>query len=276
MEERTSQLAAANQDLAHNLEELGRAQQHLVASDRRTSLGLLAAGVAHEINNPLSYITTNLAFIRDALPNLAAERAGLPVALEVRDALDEALEGAQRVKKIVGGLKTLARGDRGSPRTVVDVQTSLGSALDVAWGEIKHRAEVVKDLHPVPLVLAEEVQLLQVFLNLLINAAQAIEQAQTEKKPGPHQVRVRTFTDQRGWAVVEVSDTGAGMTPEARARLFTPFFTTKPVGTGTGLGLSTSQGIVVSLGGTIEVESEEGKGAQFTVKLPPAESPPPA
>ena len=276
VEERTSQLAAANQDLAHNLEELGRAQQHLVASDRRTSLGLLAAGVAHEINNPLSYITTNLAFIRDALPNLAAERAGLPVALEVRDALDEALEGAQRVKKIVGGLKTLARGDRGSPRTVVDVQTSLGSALDVAWGEIKHRAEVVKDLHPVPLVLAEEVQLLQVFLNLLINAAQAIEQAQTEKKPGPHQVRVRTFTDQRGWAVVEVSDTGAGMTPEARARLFTPFFTTKPVGTGTGLGLSTSQGIVVSLGGTIEVESEEGKGALFTVKLPPAESPPPA
>jgi signal transduction histidine kinase/ligand-binding sensor domain-containing protein len=270
VDERTSQLARLNQDLAKNLEDLQRAQQHLVASDRRTSLGLLAAGVAHEINNPLAYITNNLAFVRDALPEALSGKAKASLAADLGDALGEALQGALRVKKIVGGLKTLARGDSGTPRGLVDVQAVLEAALEVATSELKRQAELVRDLQPVPRVRAHEVEIIQVMLNLVLNAAQSIEQAAAQKKPGPHKVTVRTRTGPGGEAVIEVGDTGAGMTPEVKARLFTPFFTTKPVGTGTGLGLSICQGIVTSLGGTISVESAPGAGATFTVTLPAA------
>ncbi len=269
VDDRTSQLAQVNQDLASNLEDLRRAQQHLVAADRRTSLGLLAAGVAHEINNPLSYITNNLAFVRDALPQVLAGKARPALGAELGDALGEALQGALRVKKIVGGLKTLARGDSTTPRGLVEVQAVLEAALEVASSELRRQAELVRELRPVPRVRAHEVELIQVLLNLLLNAAQSIEQA-AQKKPGPHEITVRTSTGPNGEAVIEVADTGAGMTPEVRARLFTPFFTTKPVGAGTGLGLSISQGIVTALGGTISVESALGEGATFTVTLPAA------
>jgi CheY-like chemotaxis protein len=187
---------------------------------------------------------------------------------EMSEAIDDALQGAVRVKQIVRGLKTLSRGDEGDRRVPVDVTASLDAALGMAWTEIRHRALLVREQEELPKVLANEVRLTQVFLNLLINAAQAIGDA--AGGPERNQILVRTSTDAVGRAVVLIRDTGPGISLEVQSRLFDPFFTTKPVGQGTGLGLSICQGIVTSLGGTIQVESFPGAGAAFTVTLPPA------
>jgi CheY-like chemotaxis protein len=148
----------------------------------------------------------------------------------------------------------------------VDLLSEIRAAVNLAQNEIRHRARLVIQLDPVPTVLSSEGQLGQVFVNLLVNAGQAIPEGQ----PSLHQVRIVTRVDPEGWAVVEVSDTGAGIPAALRARIFEPFFTTKPVGTGTGLGLSICHGIVTSLGGEIEVESEPLQGTTFRVRLPPA------
>jgi signal transduction histidine kinase len=267
--DRTRQLGDANAELERRLSELHRAQEQLVVADRRTSLGTLAAGVAHEINNPLAFITSNLEFTRDLLraPG-GAELEGEQVR-QMAEAVDDALQGAVRVKQIVRGLKTLSRGDDGDRRVPVDVTASLDAALGMAWSEIKHRALLVREQEEeLPKVLASEVRLTQVFLNLLINAAQAIGDA--AGGPERNQILIRTSTDDAGRAVILIRDTGPGISLEVQSRLFDPFFTTKPVGQGTGLGLSICQGIVTSLGGTIAVESFPGAGAAFTVTLPAA------
>jgi PAS domain S-box-containing protein len=262
-----------------DITELREAQQQLIIADRRTSVGTLAAGVAHEINNPLAYVTSNLQYALRELPELRSTLAqGCPSKLkaqveetwqEVADALTEAHEGCSRVKHIVQSLKTFSRGDDDT-RKALPIQQSLEAAISMASNELRHRARLVRDYQPVPCVEANEVHLIQVFLNLLINAAHAIEPGAADQ----NEVRITTWRGEDGRVRVSITDTGSGMSPEVRSRLFTPFFTTKPVGEGTGLGLSVCQGIVTRLGGHIEVHSEQGRGSTFTVVLPASSSTP--
>jgi PAS domain S-box-containing protein len=234
-----------------------------VVSDRLTSLGTLAAGVAHEINNPLAFVLSNVAFAREHLAD--AELRG-----DVEEALAQSEAGAARVRDIVRDLRAFARPPEG-PRAPVDPRGPLRTALAMARNEIRHRARLVLDLADVPPVDGEEHRLAQVFLNLLINAAQAIP----EGRAADHEIAVRTRL-REGRVEVDISDTGSGIAPEVRPRVFEPFFTTKPVGSGTGLGLSICHGIVTSLGGTIDVASAPGRGTTFTVALPAATRPPEA
>jgi len=232
------------------------------STQRLASVGTLAAGVAHEINNPLTYVASNLTFVGDALAKMRGQHEGVE---EAEAAIREAIDGAKRVRNIVRDLKFVSRAPD-ERRVQVDIHAEIRSALNLAQTEIRHRARLVTRLDPVPPTLASEGQLGQVFVNLFVNAAQSIP----EGNPALHTVRVSTRTDVEGWALAEVSDTGAGIPAAIRARIFEPFFTTKPVGTGTGLGLSICHGIVTSLGGTIEVDSAEQRGTTFRLRLPPA------
>jgi PAS domain S-box-containing protein len=249
--------------------ERNRLKASLALADRMASVGTLAAGVAHEMNNPLTYVTANLAHARDVIERSAALRgapAGVGLLMnELRGALDDALQGADRVARIVRDLKTFSRDDES--RQPVDVRVALESALQLARGEIKRRARLVKDIGPVPLVDASESRLGQVFLNLLVNAAQAIPDGAMER----HQIRVST-RQHDGRVEIAVEDTGCGIPREVLDRIFDPFFTTKPVGTGTGLGLAICHEIVAAFGGEIAVESEVGQGTRFTVRLKPSSS----
>jgi CheY-like chemotaxis protein/two-component sensor histidine kinase len=184
---------------------------------------------------------------------------------EVGDALGEARQGAERVRNIVRDLRVFARGDEETRGPVV-LRRVLDSSINMAWNEIRHRARLVKDYGDVPVVDGNESRLGQVFLNLLLNAAHAIAEGETER----NEIRVRTRVQAPGRVVVEVQDTGRGISEENKARIFDPFFTTKAAGEGTGLGLWICQGILATLGGEIAVESEEGKGALFRVTLPAA------
>jgi PAS domain S-box-containing protein len=253
--------------IARDITERRQVQEKLRSTERMASLGTLAAGVAHEINNPLSYLLSNLRFMNDELQDLA--RTGESVAgergQEVREALKEALVGSERVREIVRDLKSFSRqGDE--QREPVDVHAVLDSCVNLAWSEIRHRARLVKSYGQVPPVLGNASRLGQVFLNLLVNAAQAIPEGSALEA---QEIHLSTWHEER-WVGVAVRDTGVGIPPENRARLFSAFFTTKPEGVGTGLGLSICQGIVVALGGRITVESEPGKGSTFRVLLPVA------
>jgi CheY-like chemotaxis protein/two-component sensor histidine kinase len=186
---------------------------------------------------------------------------------DVTDALEQAREGASRVRTIVRDLKILSRRDE---ETVgpVELPRIVESSINMAFNEIRHRAKLVKQFGPVPRVLANEARLGQIFLNLLVNAAQAIPEGDAES----NEIVVRTSTDEDGRAIVSVRDSGMGMTPETLRRIFDPFFTTKPIGVGTGLGLAICQSIAHSLNGEIQVESAPGKGSTFRVVLPAAHS----
>jgi PAS domain S-box-containing protein len=265
-------------------------QARLLQTDRMASMGSLAAVVAHEINNPLAYVVSNLSFSLDELGNLLAAGAGqtqaqpqaeqrtVPKAVldEAYRALQEAKDGAERVRRIVRDLKTFSRIDD-QERGPVDVVKILESSINLARYEIRHRATLVTDLREVPLVDGSEHRLGQVFLNLLINAAQAIP----EGHPEENEIRAVARQQEDGRVAIEISDTGSGIAPDAIGRIFDPFFTTKPAGVGTGLGLSICHGIVGALHGELLVESELGKGSTFRVILPPspqspAEPEPPA
>ena len=246
--------------------ELRAAQQKLMAADRLISIGTMAAGVAHEINNPLAYVLANVEF--------ALERGGAglgPDVLQVVEALREAREGTDHVRTIVRDLKTFTRPDERTKGSI-DVLRVLDSCLHMVSNQLEVRARIVKSYGAIPRVVANEARLGQVFLNLLINAAQAIP----EGNQAHNEVRVTTSTDAGGHVVVAIRDTGAGMTPEVKERLFEPFFTTKPIGEGTGLGLAISRNIVTDMGGRIVVESEPGKGTELRVVLPPTEEAPKA
>jgi CheY-like chemotaxis protein/two-component sensor histidine kinase len=177
----------------------------------------------------------------------------------------EAEEGAERIRKIVRGLKTFSRAEE-ERRAVIDVRPLLELSIDMAFNEIRHRARLVKSYGQAPLVEADEARLGQVFINLLVNAAQALPEGHSDA----NEIHIVTSTDAAGRAVIEVSDTGAGIPAHLIGRIFDPFFTTKPVGIGTGLGLSICHNIVASLGGEISVTSEEGVGTTFRIVLPPA------
>lgn len=252
------------QDITHRKRaevEQTRLQTQLMVSDRMASVGTLAAGVAHEINNPLAVVIGNLTLAVRQVESLA-ECAGEDGITEVRDELRDAQEAAERVSEIVRDLKIFSRTET-EARGPVDVRHVLESSLRMAWNEIRHRATLVKQYGEIPPVDANEARLGQVFLNLIVNAAQAIP----EGRASDNQIRVTTRADRDGFVLVEIGDTGAGIPAEVLPRLFTPFFTTKPVGVGTGLGLSICHRIVTSLGGEISVDSEAGRGTTVSVRL---------
>jgi PAS domain S-box-containing protein len=248
--------------VTRDVTEQKRLQAQLMVSDRMVSIGTLAAGVAHEINNPLTAVIGNLDLVIESFaepaptnPNAASD--------EIRGALHDAREAAGRVRQIARDLKVLSRAEEDT-RTPVDIHRVIDSSLRMAWNEIRHRAQFVKDFRTVPPVQANESRLSQVFLNLFINAAQAIPVGQADV----NEIRVVTRTDDNGRVIVEVHDTGPGIPPEIQDRIFAPFFTTKPVGVGTGLGLAICQRIIASLGGEIDVESTAGQGTIFRISLP--------
>jgi CheY-like chemotaxis protein len=230
------------------------------------SLGTLAAGIAHEINNPLAYVTGNLEAMAESLD--AVEQAPTAAGCgELRMAISDARDGAERVRKIVHGLRSFSRSEE-EQRVQLALPGVLEAAIRLTSNEVRHRAQLIRELAPVPLVVADDGRLTQVFINLLINAAHAIPEGRSDH----NRITVRTRTDDHGRAVIEIEDTGKGIAPEVQARVFDPFFTTKDVGEGTGLGLSICHGIVSGLGGQISIESVAGSlpGTVVRVVLPPA------
>jgi PAS domain S-box-containing protein len=255
-----SGIALIGRDVTERHQHEGR----LMVTERMASLGTLAAGIAHEVNNPLAYVTSNLEFVvaqlRDMEQSLTAGRTG-----ELIQALTEARQGADRVRKVMGDLKTFSRpNDEASGP--VDVRRVVESAVDIAWNEIQKRARLVKELAEVPQVQGNESQLAQVVLNLIMNAVHSIREGDSSR----NEIRVATRRHGEDRVAIEVRDTGSGISEEIRGRIFDPYFTTKPVGVGTGLGLSVCHSIVTLLGGEIEVESVAGRGSLFRVLLPVA------
>ncbi|MBS1120262.1 MAG: uncharacterized protein H6Q90_2490 [Deltaproteobacteria bacterium] len=237
-----------------------RLEQQLALAERMASMGALAAGVAHEINNPLAYAHSSLEVASRELAQLAdpVRTAG------IAEALARAREGTARVRGIVRDLKTLSRGEDDGPFEAVDLPTLLDSTLALAASATSARARLVRSYGPVPRARATQARLGQVFLNLLLNAAEALP----EGAPGRHEIRVSTSTDALGRAVVEIADTGSGIAPALAGRVFDPFFTTKPVGEGTGLGLAICHRLITRLGGTITFTSQPGAGTSFRITLP--------
>jgi signal transduction histidine kinase len=245
--------------------ERAKMQEQLMVSDRMASVGILAAGVAHEINNPLAAILANLEFAVRDLRELAAQQGESTLLRDLLEEIGDTREAAQSIRDIVRDLKIFSRSEE-DKRAAIDVRRVLDSSLRMAWNEIRHRARLVKSYETVPLVYANESRLGQVFLNLIVNAVHAIPEGRAQH----NEIRVRTAVGAGGRVVVEIGDSGSGMTPEVLKRLFTPFFTTKPIGVGTGLGLSICHRIVSALGGEITVASKVGAGSTFTVALPVA------
>ena len=235
--------------VAQDITESKEVQARMVFSDRMISVGTLAGGVAHEINNPLATISASLEMIAEAHGEA-----------ETRDAR----AAVERIRTIVRGLGAFSRVDDDS-RQPVDVNRVLDLAIGLASNEIRHRARLVKQLGTVSTVLANPARLGHVFLNLLTNAAEACSEGATH-----HEVKVITRSDDAGWTIIEIHDNGSGIPREVQARIFDPFFTTKGVGRGTGLGLSICHGTVRALGGDITVHSEVGKGSVFVIALPPS------
>ena len=227
--------------------------RRLAVSDRLASIGTLAAGVAHEINNPLAWLIGNLDVeLREA--------AGVPERVQ---RLTLAREGAERIRRIVRELTSYSDSRDTEARPVV-VAEAVESAVRMATSAIRYRASLVVDLGDVPMVLGDAPRLAQVFVNLLVNAAHAIPEDEAEE----HEIRVSAETTADDRVVIEVMDSGRGIDAEDLERVFDPFFTTKSVGEGSGLGLYVCRGIVQALGGEITAESQVGRGAVFRVFLP--------
>jgi signal transduction histidine kinase len=250
--------------VARDFTERKHMQAQLMLNDRMATMGTLAAGIAHELNNPLAYVLANLDYVVAGLAPRSAPYGDEELE-EWRQVLAEAREGADRMRQLVRQLKTFSRVDEEHEERV-ELHPVLDSVVLMAAKEVRSRARLVKEYGAPLAVRGNEGKLFQVFLNLVINAAQAIPEGRREE----HTVRLVTCSDARGRVVVEVHDTGCGIRPEHLGRLFEPFFTTKPTGVGTGLGLSICHGIVRALGGDIVVESPTGQGTVFRVVLPPA------
>jgi PAS domain S-box-containing protein len=245
-----------------DLREKKRLEAQHAVDDKKASIGTLASGIAHEINNPLAHVLLNLEILGEDLAAFGS--AATPERLRALfDRVEETRIGAERVHTIVRAIEMFGR--EGAARCApVDLQAILELAVNLAASELRPRAVLVKDYGAIPRVAAEESRLEQVFVNLLVNAAQAIP----EGHAASNEVGIKTWTDAEGRAVVEVRDTGAGIPAHLLERIFDPFFTTKEIGLGTGLGLSISHAIITSLGGSLDVQSEVGKGTVFRVVLP--------
>ena len=269
------------------LARLNTVQEQLVQSEKMASLGQLAAGIAHEINNPIGYVHSNLSTLQEYLNNLfgliecydsvisqqgvmtperraevAERKRSIDFSFLVQDLpqlLAESREGIDRVRRIVQDLRDFSRVDRLETWSLYDLHRGLDSTLGIVWNEVKYKAEVRKEYGNLPLVECLPSQINQVFVNMLVNAAQAIDQR--------GEIVVRTGAlDGKVW--IEIADNGSGIAAENLKRIFDPFFTTKPVGKGTGLGLSISYGIVHKHHGEIAVESQPGRGTTFRIVLP--------
>ena len=271
--------------------ELQTTQSQLAQSEKLASVGQLAAGVAHEINNPVGFIHSNLGTLKEYIEDLSdliktyqtleeqieqedtdAVRQVLEKLQQQKEVLDldflledldqlveESREGTDRVRKIVQNLKEFSHVDKEQGKMPANLNDGLESSLNMAWNEIKYKATVEKEYGDIPEVECYGMELNQVFINLLVNAAQAIPEKGT--------ITIRTFRED-GYVCVSISDTGTGMPPEVKNRIFEPFFTTKKVGQGTGLGLSMAFGIMKKHAGEILLDSEEGVGTTFTLKIP--------
>jgi len=282
MEEMLQRTGEQQRDLIQRLKET---QAQLLQSEKMASIGQLAAGIAHEINNPIGFVSSNMRSLQtyvDQLLTLAEQQTELSRRAEVPDAVKEAaeqlntaadlsylktdvidlisesLEGLKRVKDIVQSLKDFSHVGE-SDWQMVDVTKGLESTITIANNELKYKATVERHYGELPLVKGLASQLNQVFMNLLVNAAHAI----------PERGVIGVFTEFRdGWVYIRIQDDGCGIPQENITRIFEPFFTTKPIGSGTGLGLSLSYGIIQKHNGRIEVQSEVGVGTSFTVCLP--------
>jgi signal transduction histidine kinase len=264
---RTVELEGANTQLAASMRRLQEMQAQLILHDRLVSMGKLATGVGHEINNPLAYVLSNLNFLYKEL-----HRTGATPSEEERQELlsvvADAKEGAERVRNIVQDLMKLSRHDDTSTGKA-DLKAVVSAAVKIASHEVRRRARLVEELNDVPPVMGSASRLGQVFLNLIINAAQAIPEGHVEE----NEIRIAARAETPDRVVVEIRDTGCGISPENLDKIFDPFFTTKPAGEGTGLGLSLVHSIITTLGGTITVESHVNRGTTFRLTLPTAKMP---
>jgi PAS domain S-box-containing protein len=254
-----------------DITERKRLQAGLAQADRLSSMGMLAAGVAHEINNPLAYVLASIDTVSQDLPRLVGAGGALtdPAMLENLVAcVQSALEGLHRIKRISQSLGTFSRVERVELERL-DLNLAIGAAVTMAHNEVKYRARLVEEFGQLPAVLASDGKLSQVFLNLILNAAHAIGEGQVDD----NRILLRTWADGDD-VFAEVADTGHGIPPENLERIFEPFFTTKQIGAGSGLGLAISKNIVTEFGGDIRVESEVGKGARFIVRLPASRAKP--
>jgi len=287
MKKAAEELTRKNLRLNEALAALKRSQAKVLHQEKMASIGQLAAGVAHEINNPIGFINSNLSTLAKYLSRLsgflsaqsACIAAGAPPELaesvrqqqaslkidyivkDLEDLVRESLEGAERVRSIVADLKSFSRVDE-SEFKQADINECLRSTINMAWNEIKYKATLKKELGEIPRTRCYPQQLNQVFMNLLVNASHAIEQQGI--------ITVRSW-EEDGYISVTVADTGQGIPEENLSRIFEPFFTTKEVGKGTGLGLSITYDIVKKHNGEITVRSEPGKGTTFTVRIPVVE-----
>jgi PAS domain S-box-containing protein len=266
--------------IGYDITERKRAEQRMAAGERLESIGRLAAGVAHEINTPIQFLNDSVSFIREAIQDLLADnrmlRASMPVApepdeniedlkRELPPALDRIVDGLGRIAEIVRSMKEFSHADQRS-MSEVDLNRAIHSTLIIARSEYKYVAEVETEFAPLPAVICHGGQINQVVLNLVVNAAHAIaDQVKDTGQKGL--ITVKTRVD-GGFAVISISDTGGGIPEAVRARIFEPFFTTKEVGKGTGQGLSIAHKVVASHGGTLDFETEMGKGTTFFVRLP--------
>lgn len=276
-----------NAELAHANAALKASQSQVLQQEKMASIGQLAAGVAHEINNPIGFITSNLnslakylarmtefihlqkkalvspenSFLRDEIHEKEKTMKLDFILDDSMKIIEESLDGSERVQRIVQNLKSFSRNDDGKC-VAADINECFESAATIVWNEIKYKATLTKELGTLPRTICYPNQLNQVFINMLINAVQAIEEQGA--------IRVRTWHQDRAiWA--SVSDTGCGIPPEIISRVFEPFFTTKEVGTGTGLGLSITYEVIKRHNGNIWVESSVGEGSTFTFRIPVVE-----
>ena len=278
-------LQRTNRVLETTNERLHETQNQLLQSEKMASIGQLAAGVAHEINNPIGYVHSNLGtlekYLREVFSVLAAyesaETSLAPEALSTLRTLkqkadleflredigllmSESKEGITRVKQIVQDLKDFSRVGAQDEWQWADLHQGIDSTLNIVNNELKYKAQVIKKYGELPEIECLPSQLNQVFLNLLVNAGHSIEERGT--------ITIRSGMANENEVWIEIADTGKGIAPDHLGRIFDPFFTTKPVGKGTGLGLSLSYGIVQKHAGRIEVESTVGEGATFRIRLP--------
>ena len=238
-------------------------EQQLILAGRMAAVGTLAAGVAHEINNPLAQVSANLGMLLEDVEAIV-EHPTLEQIKSLKELLIEAEGGAERIRKIVRGLQTFSRAED-EKRGIIELQPLLEIAISATINEIRHRARLVREFGETPLIEGDEGRLGQVFINLLMNAAQALR----ESEQATNEIRIVTSTDATGNAVIEVRDNGVGVPADISDRIFEPFFTTKP-NLGSGLGLSICRNVVTGLGGQLDLSNEHGKGATFRVVLPRA------
>ncbi|HEX3698572.1 MAG TPA: response regulator [Polyangia bacterium] len=237
----------------------GARHRRLAVANRLAALGTLAAGIAHEVNNPLTYVMANLQYLIDVLPTTLG-----PGSKEACDILADTLTGTRRIAKIVNQAQLVAPTQMEDANAIVDLRTALESSIFLLQGQIRHQALLSTELEGHPQVRGDRSRVEQVFTNVLLNAMQAMPDGNARDQ----QIQVTMRALSPGRALVEITDTGAGIPAELQERIFQPFFTTKPVGQGTGLGLSVCQGIVSALGGEITFDSQVGRGTTFRVVLP--------